>query len=77
MLLWHPILHKPGYATEGIGKHHLRNWFAQRETDVDLLGEVQWCESKEMRESGRIPAMPTPYYGLDRVDFTGGNDNWT
>ncbi len=70
-------LRQAGYATEGIGKHHLRNWFAQHETDVDLLDEVQWCEAKEMWENGRIRAIPTPYYGLDRVGLIGGNGNWT
>ena len=68
-------LREAGYATYGIGKHHLRNWGTLRDTDPKVLDPLEWPESRAMWTSGRIGALPTPYYGLERVDFTGGNGN--
>jgi arylsulfatase A-like enzyme len=66
-------LRRAGYATYGIGKHHFRNWGTLRGVPPETLDPVEWCESRAMWTSGRIGAIPTPYYGLERVDFTGGN----
>ncbi len=68
-------LRAAGYATYGIGKQHLRTWGTLRDTDPATLDPVEWCEARPMWQSGRIGAIPTPYYGLERVDFTGGNGN--
>ncbi|MFQ6097301.1 MAG: sulfatase [Armatimonadota bacterium] len=68
-------LRRAGYATHGIGKHHLRCWGTLRDADPDSLDPLEWCESRHMWHNGRINAIPTPYYGLERVDFTGGNGN--
>ncbi|MEW6359555.1 MAG: sulfatase-like hydrolase/transferase [Planctomycetota bacterium] len=68
-------LRQAGYATHGTGKHHLRNWGHLRDTDPKTLDPVEWCESRSMWMGGRIAAIPTPYYGLEAVDFLGGNGN--
>jgi arylsulfatase A-like enzyme len=66
-------LRRAGYATYGIGKHHLRNWGTLKGVPPETLDPMEWCESRAMWKSGRISAIPTPYYGIERVDFTGGN----
>ena len=66
-------LRQAGYTTHGIGKHHLRNWNHLRGVDPATLDPAEWCESRVMWGNGRITAIPTPYYGLETVDFLGGN----
>ena len=68
-------LRRAGYVTHGIGKHHLRNWGLMRNMKPEELDPGEWCESRGMWEGGFIDRIPTPYYGLDEVDFTGGNGN--
>lgn len=66
-------LQQAGYATHGIGKHHLRNWGTLRDADPAELDPLEWPESRWMWEHGRLHAMPVPYYGLERCEITIGN----
>ncbi|MCK5802691.1 MAG: sulfatase-like hydrolase/transferase, partial [Lentisphaeria bacterium] len=68
-------LRRSGYMTHGIGKHHLTPWGAQRDTDPETLDPLDWPECRQMWNNNRIGAIPTPYYGLETMDFTGGNGN--
>ncbi len=62
-----------GYRTHGIGKIHLRNFGVMRDMDPESLAPEDWPESRQMWQSGRIEAVPTPYYGLQSLDFIGGH----
>ena len=68
-------LRQAGYHTHGIGKHHLRNWSPMRGTDPSTLDPQEWCEVRGFWGDGRVSAIPTPYYGLESVDFLCGNGN--
>jgi arylsulfatase A-like enzyme len=68
-------LRQAGYFTHGIGKHHLRNWSPERDTDPATLDPQEWCEVRGFWAEGRISSIPAPYYGLESVDFLCGNGN--
>ncbi len=62
-----------GYRTHGIGKIHLRPFGTMRDVDPASLPPEEWPESRHMWQDGRIDAIPTPYYGLQSVDYVGGH----
>ena len=68
-------LRRAGYATYGIGKHHLANWGTLRGADPATLDPLDWPESRCLWADGRIHAMPSPYYGLETIDIVIGNGN--
>ena len=66
-------LRQAGYRTHYDGKPHLR---ISRTPNGMPLGEVdpfQFPEARDMWHSGRVTRIPTPYYGLDEVNFVNGH----
>jgi len=64
---------KAGYRTHGIGKIHLRTFGFPRVLGLDGADPQQFCESAEMWRTGAVTALPSPYYGLRKVEFCGGH----
>ncbi len=62
-----------GYRTHGIGKIHMNPYFPQGDIDVDTMLPRDWPEAGPIWLSRRIERLPSPYYGLQTVDFMGGN----
>jgi arylsulfatase A-like enzyme len=65
-----------GYRTHSVGKIHLRPFGIPNGTMPEELDPAEFPESQQMWESGRVTAMPTPYYGLEGVEFVGGHGQW-
>lgn len=66
-------LAEAGYRTHGIGKMHLNPWFPNRALPADMLSPEDWPEAAPIWSARRLTQIPTPYYGLQTVDFMGGN----
>ena len=62
-----------GYRTHGVGKMHLNPYFPHPALDPDTLDAREWPEAMPLWMSGRLDRLPVPYYGLQTVDFKGGN----
>jgi arylsulfatase A-like enzyme len=62
-----------GYRTHGIGKIHLNPWFPHHDYSPGELLPDEWPEAMPLWMEGHIRELPTPYYGLESVDFKGGN----
>jgi len=62
-----------GYRTHSVGKLHLRQSGLPKGINVDLR---QHPESRQAWLEGVFQQMPTPYYGLQTVDFSGGHGNY-
>ena len=60
-----------GYRTHGIGKIHLRPFGTLKDADPATLDPGDWPESGTLWREGRIASMPTPYYGLQSLDYIG------
>ncbi len=74
-------LRNAGYCTCGIGKMHLNLWMPHADYELDSLNPADWPEAIPMWESGRVTEMPSPYYGLDKVEvmvgkMAGDYKNW-
>jgi arylsulfatase len=65
-----------GYRTHSIGKIHLRCFGTPNGVPIEALDPREFPESKAMWEGGRVSAIPTPYYGLEGVEFAGGHGSW-
>ena len=66
-------LRRSGYRTHSVGKIHLRVYglpTGASEADVD---PADFPEARDLWRSGRITDLPSPYYGLETADFTGGH----
>lgn len=66
-------LRRDGYATHSIGKIHLRPFCRPRGQAPEVLDPAEWCECRAMWNLGRIERIPTPYYGLESVEFLGAH----
>jgi arylsulfatase A-like enzyme len=62
-----------GYRTHGVGKIHLKPFFPQTSLDAATLRPEDWPEAMPLWNDGRLTRLPAPYYGLQTVDFHGGN----
>lgn len=60
---------RAGYRTHGIGKIHLRPLGTFKGADPQSLDPHRWPESVWMWANDRIQGLPTPYYGLQTVDY--------
>ena len=69
-------LAEAGYRTHGVGKFHLSPFRALNGADPASLNPTDWPESKKIWTSGRIGALPTPYYGLQSALFVGGHGDF-
>jgi arylsulfatase A-like enzyme len=69
-------LRRAGYHTHAAGKVHLGNFSPPQGLPAEDLRCEDWPESRVMWDSGRVRALPRPYYGLESADFVGGHSNW-
>ena len=69
-------LRQSGYRTHGVGKIHLRPFGTAKGREPAELDPRDFPESRAMWDSGRIEALPQPYFGLERVEFAGGHGSW-
>ena len=69
-------LRAAGYRTHGIGKIHLRPFGIPNGTEPAELDPADFPESLPMWLSNRVTALPSPYYGLENVEFVGGHGHW-
>jgi arylsulfatase len=62
-----------GYRTHSVGKLHLSPFDAPRGADLDTLDPIRFAELGALWRSGRVSALPSPYYGIQTAEFTGGH----
>ena len=66
-------LRQAGYRTHAVGKLHLRPFGTPKGVDPATLDPRDYPESFALWDSGRLGALPSPYFGLDEVEFVGGH----
>ena len=64
-----------GYRTHSTGKTHFRTMRLPLGSDPDTADPLIHCESSELWQVARVTRIPTPYYGFQSVDWTGGHGN--
>ena len=64
-----------GYRTHSTGKTHFRTMGLPLGADPETADPAQHCEAAPLWHSGRVTKIPTPYYGFQTVDWTGGHGN--
>ena len=69
-------LRQAGYRTHAVGKIHLRPFGTPNGRPIEELDPREFPESRALWDSGRIQALPQPYYGLEQVEFAGGHGSW-
>lgn len=69
-------LAQAGYRTHGVGKFHLTPFGTLNGADPAGLVPAEWAESRNMWRSGRISALPVPYYGLQSALMIGGHGDF-
>ncbi len=62
-----------GYQTASIGKVHLTNFMRHPDVPTSAYPVDRFPELAEHWRQGRIDRVPTPYFGLDRVEITIGH----
>jgi arylsulfatase len=62
-----------GYHTASIGKIHLSIFGYGQHPDISTLPPDEYPEMIEHWQLGRIERVPTPYYGLQRVEIAVGH----
>jgi arylsulfatase A-like enzyme len=65
-----------GYRTHCVGKTHFNTWSFPAAGETDKYTPADYPESEHMWNSGRIRALPLPYYGYQQVEFVGGHGQW-
>lgn len=66
-------LAQAGYQTASIGKVHLSMYGYGQHPDISLLPPSGFPEMIDHWRTGRIDGVPTPYFGLQRVEITVGH----
>jgi arylsulfatase A-like enzyme len=66
-------LRKAGYQTHCTGKIHLNNSAPPNGIHLDEVDPSQYPECRPLWLNGTITDLPTPYYGLESVDFVSGH----
>jgi arylsulfatase A-like enzyme len=69
-------LARAGYATHSAGKIHVRAYETPKGVDPATLDPADHAEAKWMWEHGKVASLPSPYYGFQTADFTGGHTSW-
>ena len=64
-----------GYRTHSTGKTHFRTMGLPLGADPETADPAQHCEAAPLWHNGRVTRIPTPYYGFQSVDWTGGHGN--
>jgi arylsulfatase A-like enzyme len=62
-----------GYRTHSAGKTHFRTMWLPRGADPATADPHEHPEAAELWANGRVGKIPTPYYGFQSVDWTGGH----
>jgi arylsulfatase A-like enzyme len=62
-----------GYRTHSTGKTHFRIMSAPNGADPLTLHPYAYPEARPLWENGRVTAIPTPYYGFQTVEWSGGH----
>ena len=66
-------LAEAGYRTHSVGKLHLLPFSTPNGTDPDTLDPAEWPESYWAWSTGKLDAVPVPYYGLQSVELSVGH----
>ena len=66
-------LRRAGYRTHSVGKIHLRVYGLPTGASEEDVDPADFPEARDLWRSGRLTGLPTPYYGLETADFTGGH----
>jgi arylsulfatase A-like enzyme len=66
-------LRDAGYATYAAGKLHLQSIRLPAGTTAATADPLRHAESAELWNSGRVQALPSPYYGIGEADFVSGH----
>ncbi|MDP6358207.1 MAG: sulfatase-like hydrolase/transferase [Planctomycetota bacterium] len=70
-------LRQNGYHTHCCGKIHLCPSGLPHGLDPDEADPDVWSESSVLWRSGRIRELPSPFYGLESVDYANGHGHST
>ncbi|HET7767622.1 MAG TPA: sulfatase-like hydrolase/transferase [Chloroflexota bacterium] len=68
-------LAEAGYRTHSTGKTHFRTMGLPLGADPETADATWHCEAAPLWHNGRVSTIPTPYYGFQSVDWTGGHGN--
>ena len=66
-------LRRAGYRTHSVGKIHLRVYGLPTGASEEDVDPADFPEARDLWRSGRLTDLPSPYYGLETADFTGGH----
>ena len=66
-------LRRAGYRTHSVGKIHLRVYGLATGASEEDVDPAEFPEARDLWRSGRLTDLPSPYYGLETADFTGGH----
>ncbi len=69
-------LRQSGYRTRGIGKMHLRPFRIPNGMKPEEVDPSEFPESKELWDNELIKELPSPYLGLEKVEFAGGHGSY-
>ena len=69
-------LARAGYATHSAGKIHVRAYETPKGLDPATLDPAGYPEAQWMWEHGKVTSLPSPYFGFQSADFTGGHTSW-
>ena len=70
-------LRQAGYRTHCVGKIHLRTSLTPNGVPLDAVDAREFPEARDMWTSGRVRELPSPYYGLESVDYANGHGPFT
>jgi len=70
------ILRDAGYRTYSAGKIHLNHYSTPSGIDATDLDPERHPECLELWNRGLIDEIPTPYYGIERVDHVSGHTSY-
>lgn len=66
-------LRQAGYTTYCAGKPHLAVCLTPNGVKLDDLNPADYLEAADFWRSGRLRDLPSPYYGLEKIDYAAGH----